>query len=177
MRQPCERCDTLHGAWLSRGCAMHVPGAYTMARMPAAWRAAAAYASDRTPRPVRQASHSKYSHRVSTARVSMAIVSSESSSACRLKSAMAIATVALLTRSSTAWLHVGLQAGERVDHAAVRAGEGKVECRVGGGATQQRHPLGAARLTRRYLVCYRPDCRCGSSYLVYCIFRRSVAAR
>ena len=76
----------------------------------------------------------------------MAIVSSESSSACRLKSAMAIATVALLTRSSTAWLHVGLQASKRVDHAAVRTGERKVECRVGGGAAQQRHPLGAARL-------------------------------
>ena len=79
---------------------------------------------------------------------------------------MAMLTVAMPTRSSTAWLYSGLQAGERVDHAAVRAGEGKVECRVGGGATQQRHPLGAARLTSTYLACYRPDYRCGSSYLV-----------
>ena len=90
---------------------------------------------------------------------------------------MAMLTVAMPTRRSTAWLHFGLQAGERVDHAAVRAGEGKVECRVGGGATQQRHPLGAARLTSTYLACDRPDYRSVGSYLVYCIFRRSVAAR
>ena len=90
---------------------------------------------------------------------------------------MAMLTGAMPTRSSTAWLYSGLQAGERVDHAAVRAGERKVECRVGGGATQQRHPLGAARLTSTHLACYRPDDRSDSSYLVYCIFRRSVAAR
>ena len=87
---------------------------------------------------------------------------------------MAMLTAAMPTRSSTAWLPFGLQAGERVDHAAVRAGEGKVECRVGGGATQQRHPLGAARLTSTYLVCYRPDYRYGDAYLVYCILRRSL---
>ena len=87
---------------------------------------------------------------------------------------MAMLTVAMPTRSSTAWLYSGLQAGERVDHAAVRAGEGKVECRVGGGATQQRHPLGAAHLTSRYLVCYRPDHRCGDALFFYRIVRRSL---
>ena len=90
---------------------------------------------------------------------------------------MAMLTVAIPIRSSRSWLYCGLQAGERVDHAAVRAGEGKVECRVGGGATQQRHPLGAARLTSTYLACYRPDYRYGGACPVYCSFRRSVAAR
>ena len=80
---------------------------------------------------------------------------------------MAMLTAARPIGSSTALLYCGLQAGERVDHAAVRAGEGKVECRVGGGATQQRHPLGAARLTSTCLACYRPDCKYDGPYLVY----------